>query len=302
MTKDIRSIVRPGLQEPPKIFRQKRSEYDMLSRLNPSSIVHGIRDRTADPYAVKVAFESPNTVAKRKSNQDALDRGTLAHMMILEPYRVMESVAIYEGPKRAGDDWIAFNEANHGKLIVRRVDYDEVNIGAAVAATNPRIRQLLSDCDIETTLTWNEGTVGCKGLVDAVQRTPSPLGLLAIPDIKTTERGIDNHSCQQTIRQLHYREKMAMYRRAASMVYGIPTENIRPHLIFVSLTPPFGVNIVQLGSGGLDWAEERMLRVVNAVEIAVHENRFMPLLTESAFGLTGWEANEDENMEWGGAT
>ena len=302
MTKDIRSIVRPGLQEPPKCFRQKRSEYDMLSRLNPSSIVHGIRDRVADPYAVKLAFESPHKVKKRKSDQDSLDRGTLAHMVILEPHRVRDDVAIYEGPKRTGDDWHQFNIENHGKLIVRRVDYDEVVIGAAVAATNPRIRQLLADCDIETTLTWNEGTVGCKGLVDAVQRKPSPLGLLSIPDIKTTERGIDNHSCQRTIREMHYREKMAMYRRAASKVYGIHTDNIRPHLIFVCLTPPFGVNIVQLGTDGLDWAEERMLRVVKAVESAVHENRFMPLLTESAFGLTGWEANEDENMEWGDAT
>lgn len=279
----------------PRIERMSRAAYDGLARMNPSTLVHGLRGRAVDPYAVKLeweGFKAPITQAK----QDNLDCGTLAHMMILEPHTVEQRVAIWTGKVRSGKEWDAFQAENSSKLILRKCDFEQTRQGALIAAGVPEIRSLLANCQIEQALLWREGSINCKGQVDAISAT-TPQGTVNIPDLKTSYR-IDEQGAVRTIRDLNYRHKMAMYRRAVSQIRGVPTDDIRCFNIFVQIEPPYGVNIVQLGSDGLDWAEKQMLNLLGEVERCIESGIWKPLVIRSSFGMTSWEQFDAENVDF----
>lgn len=281
--------------ERPTIKSINRYAYDSLQRMNPSTLVHGLLGRDVDPYAVKLAWETPQR-ARSQASQDSMDRGTLAHLMILEPHRVEESIAIWDGSRRAGAEWDAFQDANHGRLIIRRSDYEEVKTGALIAAANPRVRDLFSGGTVEPSICWTENKIACKGRVDYLTE-PNAMGIVTMPDLKTTEAGIDERSVIRTITSFHNREKMAWYRRGAAATHCIPTDSYRCYNVFVRLSPPYGVNVVQLSSDGLDWAEERMLNILDAVSVCIDSGLWNPVSLETGFGLSPWELAE-EKEEW----
>lgn len=292
MSRSIEEIVQPEVSlDIPEIRRLCRSEYDNLHRINPSTLVHGLRGREVDPYAVKLAWEGEEP-ERTSASQDRMDRGTLAHMMILEPCTVDQRVAIWDGGVRKGKEWEAFKAENANRLVIRKCDFDEVRQGALIAAACPEIRSLLSDCEIEAALLWNEKSILCKGLVDAVSKTTAH-GTVTIPDLKTSAR-IDEQSAVRTVQNLHYRHKMAMYRRAVSKIRGVAPSDVRCFNIFVQLDPPYGVNIMQLGSDGLDWAETQMLNLLGEVERCIESGVWKPLVMRSSFGMTSWEQFETE--------
>lgn len=270
-----------------------REEYDDQLRMNPSTLVHGLAGRQIDPYAVKLAWEEEESF----KSSDAMDRGTLAHMMILEPHTVADRVAIWTGKVRSGVEWEKFQEEHSGTLIIRKADFEAVREGAMIAASVPELRLLLSGCEVEQALLWEEKSIKCKGLVDAVSGKTAH-GTINIPDLKTTQR-IDESSAVRTIQSLYYRQKMAMYRRAVALIHGVPTSDIRCFNVFIRLEKPYGVNIMQLGSDGLDWAEKQMLNLLGEVERCIDTGIWKPLVIQSAFGMTAWEEHEQEKLDWG---
>lgn len=282
--------------EVPAMKRTSRAEYDSIQRMNPSTLVNGLRGRAVDPYAVKLAWEGEET-ERTAASQDRMDRGTLAHLMILEPHTVDQRVAIWSGKVRSGKEWEAFQVENANQLIMRKSDFDEVRHGALIAAACPEIRSLLSDCEIEAALLWNEQSILCKGLVDAVSQTTAH-GTVNIPDLKTSAR-IDEQSAVRTIQSLHYRQKMSLYRRAVAKIRNVPTSDVRCFNLFVQIEPPYGVNIMQLGSDGLDWAEKQMLNLIGEVERCIDSGVWKPLVIRSSFGMTSWEQFESETLDMG---
>jgi hypothetical protein len=294
----ISEIQQPLLaHEGPRIEKTTRHAYDQIRRLNPSTMVAGLCGAGIDPYAVKLAWETPRKVAKTQAAQDGLDRGTLAHLMILEPHRVEEEVVIWHGTRRSGKDWEQFEAEHAGRLIMRAVDYAEVEVGARIASNNPDVRDVLAGCEIEMACLWREGSIACRGLVDAISKTTAH-GTINMPDVKTTQR-IDDRSAVRTVQDYHYREKMAMYRRCVAMARDVPKDSIRCYDIFVRIDPPYGVNIMQLSSDGLDWAEKRMLKVIAEVERCLDSGIWNPLVMRSQFGLTSWEEYEQGLLDMG---
>ena len=85
-----------------------RHEYDAVCRLNMSSISEGFLDHEeVDPLAIKDRFEAkPEFVSQ--TTKDFRDKGTLAHMMLLQPERIAHDVAIWKGGDRRGSDWQKF--------------------------------------------------------------------------------------------------------------------------------------------------------------------------------------------------
>lgn len=267
--------------------RSQRPErdYRQTPAINASALVAGLCGDELDPYAVKHAFENerPSTIS--------MDSGSLAHLAILEPHTLSQRVAVWAEGRRAGKAYDDFCDQNHGKLIMRKKDFDDVMIGAAVAATNPQVRTLLAGCDIETSLFWNEGPIACKGRLDSVSKELTPMGFYDLVDIKTTH-AIDRLSCERTVRGFHYREKMAWYRRGLCKIHGIDREQVRCFLVFVKLSPPYGVSIVKLLSDGLGVAEMRMLNMLAAVQDAIQRQSFMPLVQNHEMGVDPWDEEE----------
>lgn len=294
MSRSIEKIQRPLFTtDTPRIERTTREKYDAITRLRPSVAKAGLCGTGIDPFAVKLAYEG----SEANESSDAMDRGTLAHLMILEPHRVDSEVVIWQGGRRAGTIWEEFCERHHGKLIMRAVDFEEVQTGAMIASNTPDVREILAGCEVEMACLWNEGSIACKGLVDAIGKTTAH-GTVCITDIKTTKR-LDSRSIERIIVDLKYRESMAMYRRCVAMVRGVRPDAIRVPLIFVRLEPPYGVHVYDLTSDGLDWAEKRMLKVYEAVERCLDSGIWSPMVMRSQFGLTSYEEYEMGILDMG---
>jgi hypothetical protein len=297
----IADIIGPA--EPARIVTLPESNYRPLPRMNPSTLVAGLRGDDYDPFAVKHAWETPST---RRTNQDTLDRGTLGHLFMLEPNRVKDAVALWPSSKRrAGGDWDTFQEANEHKLIIREDDFAEIMFGCAQARATDAVARLLDGVAIEQSVLWSEYDIRCKGRFDAGKPIDRH-GIVNIVDLKTTENGIDNRSTDNTTRSLRYREKMAFYRRGVSKALGVDKYDVRCTLIFVQLSPPYGVNVKPISSDALDLCEEKMMTLLGRVRECIRRgqalgcvaNGFPIMSVESAIGLSPWEqADQAHEME-----
>jgi hypothetical protein len=140
------------------VTNKPRIAYDSVQHLNPSSISAGFVDHTEiDPAAIKYAFETQRSFTQ--AARDRMDRGTLMHMMLLQPERLGSDVAIWPAGKarRGGteskpSEWDEFNATFGHKLIICQEDYDIVSEAHQAIRFHPVLTELLTNLD-ETDLT-----------------------------------------------------------------------------------------------------------------------------------------------------
>src|SRR3990167_10763403 len=237
--------VKPGVPE---------DQYRALPGLNPSSIAAGLMaNNEVDPVLIKRAYEGLPP-RRTQAQQDRLDRGTLCHLMVLQPELVADRVAVWHGDRRAGHEWDEFVNANAGKLLMRSEDHQEIVTASEQALNTPRFRSIFGGCKVEVSLSGTHGEVLTKGRVDACKAGD----MHVIADLKTTEAGIDQRSVMNTIRSFHYREKMAMYRRMYCQATGTPTDLVQCFNVFVKLPPPCAIRIIKFTTAALEWGEWRI--------------------------------------------
>lgn len=291
--KSIRDILRKGTNGINVNF--PREAYSAIAAINPSSLADGLCGSSVDVTAIRSSFE--RTYSK---SSDGMDRGTLAHMVLLQPERLEFDVAIWTGERRAGNAWKDFESENKGKLIIRQADYDYVLNVMKRWEDHKRVRELLQGTTPETAVFTTEKVsfvndlgdefttnVACKGQIDA-------LGDKVIVDIKTTEVGIDRGSVHSTIRKFKYREKMAMYRRWAAAETKTNPLEWRCYNLFVSLGGKPGIHVVELTEDALAYGEHRMLAALSELVSAIDRNKWPPHFEESEIGMEDWESLGDE--------
>lgn len=266
----------------PSIGELAESVYRSSASLSPSSLVNGLHDfNTLDPYAVKLAYESPG-----RKVTDEMVKGTLAHLMLFEPDQIESRVAKWSGGDRRGKEWKAFEAENWGKLLVRECDYDDVAHG--IGQARDTLDEVFAGCLFEQSMQWNEGDIAMRGRPDAYRsETVANESRVALLDFKTTN-DISDRATERVVIDLHYREKMALYRRGHSRITKRKTQDYRVFLVFARMTPPFGINVKQLDSVCLDFFESRMLMLIDEVRKGIDKG-FKPLVTQSAMGLMPWE-------------
>ena len=280
------------LQAGPGIADLSESEYRAIGRLNPSSLAAGLMSNLEiDPLMIRRAYEQPDQ-KRTAATQDRMDRGTLAHLMILQPELVESKVAVWGGALRAGSEWNDFCLANDGKLLIREEDFREVRAAAEQALTVPRVRQMCAGIKVEVALFGEENGVFTKGRVDGLRRDE----LSVILDLKTTEAGIDSHSVKRTIRDFHYREKMAMYRRMFCQATGTDSDTVQCYNIFVKLPPPVSIRIVKFSTGALEWGEWRMLAALERVRECIQSGVWPIHVGEDVADVATWEQPEEEEV------
>lgn len=273
------------------VNNKPRSAYDAVSYLNPSSIAAGLIDHVdIDPMAVKYAFENPNQKRVPPSQQDTLDRGTLGHMMLLQPERVPDEVRVWDGKVRNGGEWEAFEADNIGKLIVRRVDYESVNAAVKAFRFNKRINELITECDVEVAVFSEEDCIFTKGLMDAVTKGKQ----CNILDPKFTMTGMGYRPTNNTIRDLNYREKMAAYKRWLERESG--REVLGCYNIFLSLIPPYAVRIKKMSTMALEWGEQRILSAIGEVRKCLDADKWPMFVTEDIVIVDEWEKLDDSDQ------
>ena len=296
--KSIRDILRKGPSGLSANF--PRESYSAVQAINPSSLAKGVQPDGIDPLAIRNAYEK-----KWSKSSDSMDRGTLAHMILLQPERLDVDVAIWgDDATRRGKAWEEFQAANTGKLIIRQKDHDFVSAVMRRWEGNPRLRRLVEGLSPETAVFTHEDVwiaghndidqlkvrVACKGQIDAID-----VKNRVIVDIKTTEAGIDRRSVHNTIRNFHYREKMSLYRRWAASETGSEKSDWTCYNLFISLGEDPGMHIVKFGEKGLAWAEERMLDALREVVKCVDRNEWPVPIGESDIDVEKWELSKEED-------
>lgn len=276
------------------VVDKPRIGYDAVHYLNPSSIAAGLMDHIeVDPTAIKWAFENPNGGPVAAASIDRMDRGTLAHMMLLQPGRVGKDVAVWTGGTRKGAAWDDFSAASVGKLVMREQDYDAVTEAVQAFQFEPMLRDLLVDLDAEVAMFSTEHSFYVKGLVDAVTRGDMP----RIIDLKTTEAGFSRKAVERTIRDFRNREKMAAYRRWYARESKIEKGDIQCFNVFLNMVPPYGVRVQQFTTQALEWGEKRIEMALDAVEECLTLKSWPMFATQADMVMVSdWET-EDEEIE-----
>lgn len=278
-----------------------RHKYRDCFGINPSSLSAGLMsDWDVDPRSIKDAYESVD-VARTGAQKDRMDRGTLAHLALLQPEKMASDVAVWNGGRRSGSVWEEFRCENERRLIVTEDDYTDVMSTVNKLRSIPLVAELL--CDIEpevavfTAVKAGGFTFQARGQLDAIRRS----GIYRIVDIKTTEAGIDQRSCERTIESLHYREKMALYRDWIAAETGVPAEEWICSNLFLSLGGRPGVREMRFTSSALEWGRYRMQGALTAVAECM-ESKVWPVFCKSdLMDVKPWEIeNEpDEDIDYG---
>jgi len=255
------------------------------ARLSPSTITPGLIDhKEVDPSAIKYAFEEKREFAA--ATQDRMDRGTLAHLALLQPEKLTSHVAVWYGGKRAGAEWNEFEAENAKKLIIKRDDYDAVMASVAKLRFNKEINELLSDGDAEVEMLTKEGRIYCSGQVDFVSRDRC-----RIVDLKTTDAGISEKSLEYTIRDLRYREKMSAYARWYSRETGREVEQCWN--LFLRLKEPVAIVANKFTTQALEWGWMRMQAALDAVDHCL-DNGWPIYFKSDIADVAQWELDDDD--------
>lgn len=278
-----------------------RDSYISEPGINPSSLASGLVGfADVNPLAIKKAWEAPDRVERTAASQDSLDRGTVAHLMVLQPELLMDRVAVWRGGRRGTNEYFDFQEANAGKILLTSSDWNRVATATNAMRSLPEVAGLVNGCEFEVALFGDyqcqaaAGHMRLKGQVDGIN-----VAAKTIIDIKTTEAGIDERSVTNTIRNMRYREKMAMYRHLASMATDIEAQAWKCFNIFMSLKEPYGVVIVKFTTDAMDWGWSRMQSAIASVDGCLAANVWPIYCREMFGGVEMWEFEDnDEEIDY----
>ncbi len=278
------------------VVNMPRGMYRHRPGLNPSSLAAGLMDGgEVDPRAIRDAYEGVDKT-RSAAAQDRMDRGTLAHLALLQPERLASDVAVWSGDTRRGAVWDAFQAENVGKLIIRSDDYASVMETVNAMRSQPIVSALLCDIVPEvamfTRIESHGLTLQGRGQVDAVNFADK-----VIVDIKTTEAGIDQRSCERTIRDMHYREKMAFYRNALAGLTGTDPEQWRCWNLFLSLGDRVGIRAMKFATDAMEFGTYRMNAAIDATASCLATGKWPMFAKSDIMSVAPWEMPDESEVD-----
>ena len=218
-----------------------RAEYDaMTSRLNWSRLKHIGRSPAHFRHALDA--EDKDTPARAF--------GRLAHLAILEPERVTDSVAVWTGGRRAGKEWEVFKGEAGAKEIVTDADLTRAAAIAEAVRADPIAGQYVTGGRAEVTALWTHETppvegsglpgfaFDCKARLDYVAEKVG-----ALVDVKTC-RDARPDAFGRDVWNLQYHVQAAWYADGFAAATGqllpfvfVAVETEPPHVVQVYRVP-----------------------------------------------------------------
>ena len=178
---------------------------------------------------------SPRHFLRRKEvgnrRSPSMNQGILNHMLLLEPARYHEEVAVYAGIRR-GKAWEEFQSANEGKFIVKAAEEQLALNMINELATNDEAWQYFHDGHAEVPILWTHPSgEQCKSKLDYVHYRPSDP---TVVDYKQMAGGVKPHQFANRAERYKYHLAAAFYSDAFEHSCGL-----RPRFVFVCQTPEF---------------------------------------------------------------
>lgn len=277
------------------LCREPDREYRKKPGVSPSALAEGLLGRgEVDVTAIRLATQyKPPT--RSQASQDAMDRGTLVHMLLLEPERLQSDVAVFGGSRRSGAEWeaaVAESEERR-QLLMRQQDFDLCSRVAAAYRNHPYVGGFLTGTAAEVSMFTGDCGIPVRGKVDAVDIEGK-----RIIDIKTTE-SIGPDATSSTMKRLHYREKMALYRRWVAKVTETDASEWRCWNLFLSMDPERpAVRRMMIRNDALEWGELVMLQALRQYADAVNADKWPEVYAVDDFAdVKPWECFEQEGND-----
>jgi exodeoxyribonuclease VIII len=171
---------------------------------------------------LKMLLQSPQDFYQAKilgnstsSSSPAMDLGSYVHSLVLEPEKVAEEFAIYEGWRKAGPDYQSFLQTVGKKIVLSKPQaFNGQRLAKSVEACPPALDLLKG---------------GVPELSHAAKLFDVPVKMRAdylnidagyIVDVKTTRWGSDVDTFRRVVRELGYELSAALYCDIAYQVYG----------------------------------------------------------------------------------
>ncbi|MBU2048816.1 MAG: PD-(D/E)XK nuclease-like domain-containing protein [Gammaproteobacteria bacterium] len=215
------------------------SDYDALPGITATAIKAGATSMAHMRLAVTGARPEPT---------DAMLRGSLLHLAILEPGRLATDVAAYEG-RRAGLAWEGWRDAHAGQLLVRPGDLDTATAVAAAVRRHPDASRLLAGCAYEHVQQWTgDGYGQAKARLDAYAAG-------RVVDLKTTGR---LGAVDRALIRDGYHLQLGWYCHGAAALTGALHDAF---IVWAETVPPHDVLVTQLGYDLLEYGEREAVRL-----------------------------------------
>lgn len=283
-----------GLQRETGVFPDMgRDEYLSSPGLNASSLVSGwMPDGDIDVCRIRAAYETRKEFSTAK--QDQIDRGTLGHMMLLEPERVATDVAIWTGKQRRGSDWTSFCDANAGRLIIRKEDFLSVEkccrtVIGALSRHHPHILELLSEGEREVAIFSEDFGMATRGQLDWIN---TRAGSQAIVDLKFSETDMSSRMLDQNIRRFQYDTRMACYRQWLTRESGKSVDRVVT--LNIGMVEPYAVVVKDFPEPALEHGWEKAQRLMQATRDAIEADCWPLYVREDEYIPPHWETDEEQ--------
>jgi hypothetical protein len=210
----------------------------------------GIKRLLQSPAHFKHYTENPSV------DTAAMRQGRALHLLVLQPH-LSHKIAIFDATKTlASKAGAAFVDANPGKIVLTKDEFDDVLAWCESIGRNSKITRLLDACDVEheiyAQVESSYAQIECKAMLDARNDH-------MILDLKTTEK-----SAQEFVWEAR---KYMLDVQAAWYQFMAKKEDGRHRDFFfvvVEKNPPYGVLIYKAGDEFLAKGWEKCK---NAIEI-----------------------------------
>ncbi len=177
-------------------------------------------------------------------NKRALDTGTYIHSLVLEPTTISQCYALYTKIRR-GKEWDAFRDANKGKIIIGKDDFE---LGAKIQTylrQRPELKNFISDIEPEVSLGCELEGIKIKVRADALKHTEKNV---AIIDVKTTISPLRDSSLAKVVESYDYDLSAALYVDAFATI----NESPGPFYLYFIRKKPVDVLIYRISDELLD--------------------------------------------------
>lgn len=210
--------------------------------------------------ALKHLRHSPQMFIHRLENPDsspAMQFGTLAHLLTLEPHRSDEAVPWTKRAEsgamspRRGKDWEAFKAEHAGKLIVTLDEMNDAEDLARAVRSDPVAAKYLFKGEAEVSFSWQWPVGRCKARADWVTSVDGRLTLVGLK----TARDCRPFQFGAAAARLGYHLQWAWYQDGWREAHGTDTaprmveivvESEAPHSVIVYTIPD---DVLEQGRG-----------------------------------------------------
>lgn len=222
----------------PGMYLRGAVDYDAIDAVNFSTLKHMAKSPRHYQHAVEAGWEPTS----------AMRLGTAAHVTLLEPAKLANHYAVFEGTKnRNSNEWKEFEAKakSEGRTAMYPKEIEPAFRIRDAVMSDPIAAKYVRGCDIEVTIVWVDEATGilCKGRVDALRRSDS-----CEVDVKTCADATPLWFARQLARLSYHMQRSYYADGIASIIKRQPEHRI----IAVEQKEPHDVAVFQLNEAAMD--------------------------------------------------